>query len=66
MSPKNKGENGGKPAKVQAIAVPEDSSEIRGSISRMLGFLKYRADPEKNKKGEGREEAVQALEALLL
>ena len=34
----------------------------KGEISKMLAFLKYRSDPEKNKKGEGLQEAKDALE----
>ncbi len=36
-------------------------SSSKTDISKMLSFLKYRADASKNKKGEGLEEAKQAL-----
>lgn len=39
--------------------------DIRPYTSGMLGFLKYRGNPEKNKSGEGLAEAQKALEASL-
>jgi hypothetical protein len=46
-------------------AQSEDAAEEIGAghISQMLSWLKYRADPEKNKKGEQLVEAQRALEA---
>ena len=41
------------------------TKDIRPYTSGMLGFLKYRGNPEKNKSGEGLAEAQKALEASL-
>ena len=55
------------PAKKAKAAPPalvaDDPKEMKQAISRMLGFLKYRADPTKNKKGTEQGEAQQVLEA---
>ena len=57
MAPKNQG---------QEPAAPKRASKDEGmyptAISRMLGLLKYRADPERNKKGQDMEEAKIGLE----
>ena len=59
-----------KPAKYenQLMLVGEDTTpqETKASIQRMLAFLKYRADPNKNKSGEGLTEASTILEANML
>ena len=43
--------------------ISDDQPSMKKAISRMLGFLKYRADPKKNKKGEGLSEAAAVLQA---
>ena len=57
MAPKNQG---------QEPAAPKRASKDEGmdptAISRMLGHLKYRADPERNKKGSnGTKEAIETV-----
>jgi len=72
MAPKRKGDatSSEVPRKDSAKrkAVPVDDAEDRNAaskaeISKMLGLLKYRADPKTNKKGEQMEDAIQALKA---
>ena len=57
MAPKNQG---------QEPAAPKTASKGEGmdptAVSRMLGLLKYRSDPDKNKKGQDMEEAKIGLE----
>ena len=57
MAPKNQG---------QEPAAPKRASKDEGmdptAISRMLGLLKYRSDPDKNQKGQDMEEAKIGLE----
>ena len=47
-------------------AAPKTASKGEGmdptAVSRMLGLLKYRSDPDKNKKGQDMEEAKIGLE----
>lgn len=63
-------QNMNKKAKVAAEAQPPEHEEApapdahrKADMSRMIGFLKYRADPGKNKKQENMIEAQKALEA---
>ncbi len=46
---------------------PEEKTESmdRGGVSRMLGLMKYRADPMKNNKGEGMADAKLGLSTYL-
>ena len=57
MAPKNQGNE---------PAAPKTASKGEGmdptAVSRMLGLLKYRSDPDKNKKGQDMEEAKVGLE----
>ena len=57
MAPKNQGKE---------PAAPKTASKGEGmdpnAVSRMLGLLKYRSDPDKNKKGQDMEEARIGLE----
>ena len=50
------------PAGAKRPAPAEEDKVPEGEISKMLSFLKRRSDPEKNKKGEGLQEARDALE----
>ena len=60
MAPKNQG---------QEPAAPKTASKGEGmdptAVSRMLGLLKYRSDPDKNKKGQDMEEAKIGLEIYI-
>jgi hypothetical protein len=51
----------------EAAPDPEEQLEAmdRGGVSRMLGLMKYRADPMKNKKGEGMADAKLGLSTYL-
>ncbi len=53
----------GRPA---AEIVADDPQGMRKSISRMLTTLKYKADPDKNKKKDGMEEAQKVLNVARL
>ena len=50
----------------KAEAVKDDPASMRRSVSRMLTSLKYKADPTKNKKKEGLEDAHKVLAAAKL
>ena len=50
----------------KAEAIKDDPASMRRSISRMLTSLKYKADPTKNKKKEGFEDAQKVLAAAKL
>jgi hypothetical protein len=51
----------------EAAPEPEEKTEPmdRGALSRMLGIMKYRSDPMKNKKGDGMADAKLGLATYL-
>ena len=59
-SPAKKQKKGEQVAEVAEDLTP---SEMKSSIQRMLRFLKYRADPSKNKSAEGLSEGSHVLQA---
>ena len=57
MAPKNQGQEPAAPKTASKGAAMDPTA-----VSRMLGLLKYRSDPDKNKKGQDMEEAKIGLE----
>jgi hypothetical protein len=67
QQPPAKKAKGDAPECEESPGAPEGKNEPmdRAGVSRMLGFMKYRADPTKNKKGEGMADAKLGLATYL-
>ena len=67
VPPAKRSKKGGKGAEEEAEEVEEvkDEQDLRTATSGMLGFFKYRADPQKNKSRELMSESQEALNVML-